>query len=223
MNVLVLIQRQSLQIYYSDHDTPTAVMIPQTMVQDLEVINEKELDTLLAGVLLPVTPKTPMSALLLIDDAVCFSVPLEVGKEEEAKKALINDVPFLHVANVTIPFEKNPLFVTTNQNLYESIGRVFEAHGYSILGVYPWHVVGYLQLTKSGEAFGSGSVKRLFESIGGIRQTSFPYHNQEKSLALDPVVGGQVKPKKLSVGWIIFISLAILYAIGMVWYMFFRR
>lgn len=223
MNVLVLIQRQSVQVYYPDRDTPAAAMVPLTVVRDVEVLNEKELDTILSGVLRPVTPKVVMQTMVLIDDAICFSTPLEAGREEEMKKALMNDVPFLHSAGTTIPQSTGTLFVITNQDLYESIGRILEGHGYTIVGVYPWTVVSHLSVVKSGEGFGAAAIKRLFDAVTSLKQMSFVYHNQVAPVAAPVVPDGRASPKKLSKGWIIFLSVAMAYAAFMVWYMFFRN
>lgn len=222
MNVLVLIQRQSIQIYYPDRDTPVAVMVPLTAMRDVEILNEKDLDTVLSGVLRPVPPKSVMQTIVLIDDAICFSTPLEAGREEEMKKILINDVPFLHSASTIIPQSTGALFVITNQDLYDSVGRVLEGHGYSILGVYPWSVVSHLAAIKSGEGFGTVAIKRLFDAVTSLKQVSFVYHNQTAPIAPSIMSDGRATPKKLSKGWIIFLSVAVVYAGFMVWYMFFR-
>ena len=86
MNVLVFIQRQGVQLYYMDQQAPIACVLPPSTMRDLEIINEKELESFLAKALRPVSPKSQMQAILLLDDAVCFSSALEAGKEDEIKK-----------------------------------------------------------------------------------------------------------------------------------------
>lgn len=87
MNVLVFIQRQGVQLYYMDQQAPIACVLPPSTMRDLEIINEKELESFLAKALRPVSPKSQMQAILLLDDAVCFSSALEAGKEDEIKNA----------------------------------------------------------------------------------------------------------------------------------------
>lgn len=212
MNVLVLIQRQSIQIYYPDRDTPVAAMVPLTVLRDLEVLNEKDLDTILSSVLRPVTPKIGMQTMVLIDDAICFSTLLEPGREEEMKKILINDVPFLHTASAIIPQSTGSLFITTNQDLYDSIGRVLESHGYSIIGVYPWLAVLHVEAIKSGEGFGPVAIRRLFDGVASLKQVSFTYHNQLITPVSIPAIDGKKIDKKNYTGWIIFLSIALVYA-----------
>lgn len=222
MNILVLIQRQSMQVYYPDRDTPIACMVPPAVVRDVEVVNEKELDTVLSGVLRPAPNKSVMPTIILIDDSICFSSFLEVGREEEMKKKLVNDVPFLHIASTVLPLDAGQLFVMTNQDLYESVGRILESHGHTIVGVYPWSAVAHVQAIKSGEGFGPIVIKRLFDAVSDLKHVSFVYHNQVSVPLSSAPADGHAHTKKLPVGWIIFLGLALVYVLVMIWYMFFR-
>lgn len=216
MNVLVFIQRQGVQLYYMDQQAPIACVLPPSTMRDLEIINEKELESFLAKALRPVSPKSQMQAILLLDDAVCFSSALEAGKEDEIKKTLINDVPFLRVANTTVTLTTGSLFVTTNQDLYESIARVLEARMYSVIGVYPWVAIQQLQILKPGEVVGTQFVKRLFDAVSSLKQVAFSYHNQ----FVPPVVPATyLKPAATQtsrIGWSIFLSVALVYILVMV-------
>ena len=216
MNVLVFIQRQGVQLYYMDQEAPIACVLPSSTMRDLEIINEKELESFLAKTLRPVSPKSQMQAILLLDDAVCFSSALEAGKEDEIKKTLINDVPFLRVANTTVTLTTGSLFVTTNQDLYESIARVLEARMYSVIGVYPWVAIQQLQILKSGETVGASFVKRLFDAVSSLKQVAFSYHNQFVPPAMPETHRKPAAAQTSRIGWIVFLSLALVYIFVMV-------
>ena len=223
MNVLVFIQRQGVQLYYMDQDAPIACVLPPSIMRDLEIINEKELENFFAAVLRPVSPNTQMQAVLLLDEAVCFSSLLEAGKEDEIKKRLINDVPFLHVANITIPVTAGSLFVTTNQDLYESIARVLEGRKYSVIGVYPLVAMQQFQIIKSGEMFGVTVVKRLFDAVSSLKQVAFSYQNQFVPSVMTAMQAKPAVTQTSRIGWIIFISVAFVYVLIMVVIVFVSR
>lgn len=223
MNVLVFIQRQGVQLYYMDQEAPIVCVLPPSIMRDLEIINEKELESFLGKALRPVSPKFQMQAILLLDDAVCFSSALEAGKEDEIKKTLINDVPFLRVASTTVTLTTGSLFVTTNQDLYESIARVLEARMYSVIGVYPWVAIQQLQILKPGEAVGTPFVKRLFDAVSSLKQVAFSYQNQFAPSAMTAMQAKPAVTQTSRIGWIIFISVAFVYVLIMVVIVFVSR
>lgn len=223
MNVLILIKRQSLQLFYSDRKLPVECVVPETAMKDLEITNEKELDLVLTKYLLPVPAKMVTQTILLLDNDICFSAKLEQGREEEIKKAQLESSPFLHVVSTTFSVEGNAIFITTNQDLIQSIGRVLESHRYAILAVCPWHVVQYAKVVAPGETFNAASMKRLFDSADSIKQLGFPYQNEVLVAIPQELLTKKVPNKKISKGWIIFLSVAGVWVVVMIIWLLIRR
>jgi len=212
----------SLQIYYSDRRDPVVCMVPDTILKDLDIVNEKEFDALVSKYLLPVPVKSTVQTILLLDNDICFSTKLEAGKEEEIKKNHLDDSPFLHVVSTSFTVEGTSLFITANQDLIQSVGRVLESHRYVILAVCPWQIVQYAKVVAQGEVFNATSIKRLFDGAESIKQLGFLY---EKQSPVTSIVDTQKKPspKKLSKGLIVFIGIAVVYLIGMLVWLILRK
>ena len=223
MNVALLIQRQSMLLFLPDRDAPVTCPIPTTVIHDLEVLNEAELETLMGKIMPPQALKSQTQAILLLDDTICFTYRLEPAKEEEMKKTLLNDVPFLHVASTTISSGAESIFVTTNQDLYESVARALEAKKYSVIGVYPWASLQYLQIVKAGEAFSAATTKRLFDATATLRPVAFPYKHEVNVDVLPVTVTKSPERARSKKGWVIFISIALLYIVVMLIIVVLRR
>jgi hypothetical protein len=222
MNILVLIQRRSLIFYYSNRNQPLPCAIPETVMNDLEILNEQELHTIVGKYIPPVDPKAPTQAMLLLNDETCFSSWLEAGKEDEVKKTMIEAAPFTHTEGIAIPLDPHTLFITTNKDLYTAIGRALESYHCMIVGVYPWVIANYSKAIKEGEPFSSVVVERLFEAQARIKECSFPYLTMQapsNSVVEDKT---ETKKKPLSTGLLIFLIIAGVYAIGMA-FIFIRK
>lgn len=221
VSTLLLIQRQSLQLFISDHPAPVAVMVPETVIRDMEVINEEELSLLLKKVLPSANAHTQSQITMVMSEDLCFVAPYDVTHAEEVVAKLQNESPFVHVAIAKVLTPTTPVVVSTNQELYETIGRVLESCHYAISGVYPWRALQLGELAKPNALFDIAAAKRFCESPSVYRGAAFEY-KRIVPIATPPVVtsGVSVK-KKFPLGWIIFGTAALLYA-GVMLYIMFR-
>lgn len=219
--MLLLIQRQSLQLFISDHTTPIAVMVPETVIRDMEVVNEEELALLLKKVLPVINTHTQSPVTMVISEDLCFVAPFDAAHPEEAVLKLQNESPFTHVAIATVLTPTTPVVVSTNQELYETIGRVLEAGHYTISGVYPWRALQLGEMAKPNAVFDIAAAKRFCESPSIYKGSAFEYKTTVPLVPPVPAASGVTGKKKLPLGWIIFGTTAILYA-GVMLYIMFR-
>lgn len=221
ITTLLLVQRQSLQLFISDHPAPVAVMVPETVIRDMEVVNEEELMLLLKKVLPVVNTHTQSPIAMVISEDLCFVAPYDAAHPEEVVLKLQNESPFAHVAIATVLTPTTPVVVSTNQELYEAIGRVLEASHYTISGVYPWRALQLGEMAKPNAVFDIAAAKRFCESPSVYKGSAFEYKTAVPLVTPVPVASGVTVKKKLPLGWLIFGTAALLYA-GVMLYIMFR-
>jgi hypothetical protein len=218
MNVLVFIQRRSLLFYYANRSQPLLCAIPVTVMNDLEILNEQELHSLLAHYIPPKDPKSQTQIILLLGDDICFSSWLAPGKEEETKKTMIDTVPFANIESVTVPLDQHQLYIITNQDLYRKIGQALETYHCTIIGAYPWVISKYANILKEGGVFDSEVAKKIFEVQPHIKDYGFPYLSMLSPAASEGQHKSEPTKKTLPKGWVIFICFAVIYVLIMLFF-----
>jgi len=222
MNILVFIQRRSLLFYYSNRNQPVQCIVPETVMNDLEILNEQELHELFKRYIPPKDPKVQTQVILLLSDDVCFSSWLEAGKEEQVKKTTVENAPFARIESVTIPFDQHMLYIITNQDLYGIIGHELETYNCSIIGIYPWVIAKYGKLLNDGGVFDSTVVKKIFEAHSHLKAYSFSYLSSQTPSIIDTQNKTEQAKKSIPTGWIIFILFTFLYIVAM-FFIFIRK
>lgn len=219
--MLLLIQRQSLQLFISNRLTPLAVMVPESVMRDMEIVSESGLVELFKQIL-PVTDARQQSQVtIVISEDLCFVAPYDASHPEEVVLKLQNESPFAHVAIATVLTPTTPVVVSTNQELYEAIGRVLEASHYTISGVYPWRALQLGEMAKPNAVFDIAAAKRFCESPSVYKGSAFEYKTAVPLATPVPIAAGATVKKKLPMGWLIFGTAALLYA-GVMLYIMFR-
>lgn len=213
MAAIVLLKRNALDIHYSDLDKAISCPLPSSAVSDMEVTSEQELDALVNQCLANLPKRGAMQSALIVGDDLCFSVRLEGGLEEETKKMLISSSPFSRVATVTIKTPNGSIMTSTNQDLYETVARILETYGFSIAAVVPYATLPTIGI--SSASLDKAVIKRILDSLGSIKSTSFPYTPQAPAPTQPTEANPSPKPKKLPLWMIIFIGGALLYAMIM--------
>lgn len=219
MSALIIIRPHTLQVYYSDHNAPVGIPLPESIVSDMEVINEEELSTLLTKQLKSTNPGNTTQTILVLSDELCFVDILKEKEEEAITKQLISNTPFVHVATGVLRTEKESLVIATNQDFYETLAKLLGTIGFSVATVVSWR--GFVQsgATTNGEV-DNVTVKRAFDLLSQLKTSAFPLSIDQipKEKIVEPNAGKQ-PAKKLPIGWIIFGALALLYALGMIIFM----
>lgn len=215
MSAIAILRANTLHLYFSDKNTPTGGVLPQIAVSDMEVINEEELVRTMAKII-PSSVRSPTSTVLVLGDELCFAQSVGAKTKEDAEKELLSLTPFTRVAIVAITRQKDQIVLAVNQDLYESVARSLTSMGYPVTLVVPWSYLVQVGITK-GE-IDSVTVKHVFDSLNSIRLGSWPYsmeHEQKPTITNPHAVPKSVK---ISWGWIIFGSGALIYGFFMYWF-----
>lgn len=217
MSVLIIHQRDALFLYTTDSDAPVSVPLPKEAVTDLEVNDEVLYMRSVAQKLGkgPVNQSTP--AILVIPDDLCYVMRTSLEQQEDQTKQFISGLPFSHVEIASIHSQKDVFVVATNGDLYETAVRAVAACGYIVSLVVPWNAITQAKLSQAGE-IDRVTVKRIFDAQSQLKSVSFPMMEREKPAAA-PTSPNPKTQKPISRGWILFGSLALIYVIGMMWFM----
>lgn len=218
MATLIIHQRNSLVCYSTDRDAVETIQIPKEAVTDMEVMDEKiYTQAVMKKFGNRLTHQTVPTVLVMADD-LCFTVKAVSEKLEEQKQKLVSSVPFAHVETVTLQNQTEFYLVATNADLYETAVRAFAESGYRVTFVVPWRAILQAKLSLGGEV-DRVTVKRIFDAQIVLKGMSFPLAEPEQVTEVSvkdlPTKG---KPS-LAKGWIVFGVIALLYAVGMLWFM----
>lgn len=218
MEALVVVKRNSIVCYFSDRDTPVSTAVPTSAMADMEIVNETELtaviDTLLGAK--PVHPTIP--TILVLSDELCFSEKAPLRGEEQTKAKLTNSVPLVRVATTLIRLGETTVVVAANADLYDTIAHILAEKGYPVTLVIPWSAIVQAGMSTHGE-LDKVTVRRVFEAQSSLKSMSFPCENTQTTEVSVAAPEKQSSTKRLPIGWFIFGGFALLYAVGMVWYM----
>lgn len=214
-SALVLIRPDSFSLYYNDRPGSIGGAIAPAAVKDMEVISDVELSKALAK-LIPGNARTPVSTVLAIADELCFALPQKGEKLEEIEKRLVELTPFTQVALVTVKAGSDVYVVAANQDYYESYARALAAVHHPVVLTVPWMALLQGGITR-GEV-DSVTVKRVFDTLTNLRGSAYPTRIESTQTPPPPGDKATHTTKKPGMGWILFGSVALLYAIAMYWF-----
>lgn len=217
MSVLIVHRRSSLLCYFSDRDGGLTISIPPEALSDMEILNEELYLQAISDLAAKV--HAPMNAMLVLADEMCYFAQSTPEKLDEVKKQLVDDTPFSHV-EITVVRNANQIFViATNADIYETTVRALTEKGITVSLVLPWSALVVQKVALSGE-IDRATVKRMTDSAQALRANAFSLVQHEKSSVIPaPEHAPLAKRKSIPVGWIIFVGIAIVYSIIMVWYL----
>lgn len=217
MSALLIHKRNAILVQFTDREGSATIPLPLEALSDMDVTSEEAYLASVGKVLgKKVSPTVP--AVLVIADELCYVAQAAPAEVEAKTKELISNTPFTHVETVTIKTPKLSYVIATNADIYEAAVRVFDSYGYAITTVIPWAALTFHKVSAGGE-IDRVTVKRTFDALGTLKSYSFPLSAHEHAEAEAAPAPSSDKRKSLPVGWIIFGGLALLYAIGMMWFM----
>lgn len=220
MAALCIHTNTALTVYSSDVNTVKTVPFPQTAVSDLEVVDPvvyaRTVTDQLHG-----TPHAHTQTILVLSDAVCFTIKATNDPIDSQMRKLPASVPFARIEAVVVHTADATYIVAVNRDLYEASVAALAANGYAVSLVVPWSAIVREKLSQGGE-LDMVTVRRILDSEQALKQYAYPL---DAALPEDQT-GKNVhqapkseKKRSLSVGWILFGAAALLYAGGMLWYM----
>lgn len=217
MSALLVHRRSSLLCYFSDRDGGISIPIPPEAMSDMEILKEDVYLRVVSDVVAKMHP--PTSVTLVLADDMCYFAQTTAEKLEEVKKQLVDDTPFSHVETTVVRNGKQVFIIATNADIYETAVKAFSEKGITISMVLPWSALVVYKVVLTGE-IDRVTVKRVTDSAQVLRESAFPLMQHEK-VSIVPTTEHAlvIKRKSIPIGWIIFVSIAIVYSIVMIWYL----
>jgi hypothetical protein len=217
MTALALLQPDGLRIYYNDQTPPSGGKFPVTAVTDMEIVNDAEFINVMQT-LVPPVPKMQPSTIVVIADALCFSLPVKDGDEEAVKKQLTAATPFAQVAIAKVTMKDQAYLVSTNQDLAEAVVHALGKQQHPVSLVVPWTAL-VAQGISQGE-IDSVTVKRAHDSQEQLKAAAYFLPTEQRDMHV-PVVNTEkaATPKGKPKLWlIILVAIAVVYAGVMYWF-----
>lgn len=217
MSALIVVKRNTIISYFSDRDESKSVAVSSDAIADMEILNEVNVEKMIHSLLGDKPQKPSVQTMLILDDELCFSEQTTLGEEEKTKEKLTGIVPFVRVATTTIHVQDAAIVVAANVDLYEALARLLRDMGYYVSMVLPWAAIVQSGVSAHGE-LDRTTVRRVFDAQATLKPMSFAFEQAEQSERQEiHVVKADSEPpkKKLGTGWIIFISVALVYVVVM--------
>lgn len=212
MSAIILHRRTSLLYYSSDRDGGISLPIPIEAMSDMEIVNEanyiRALEVMAGKI------HTPSSVILVLADEMCYFAKATPDTIDLVREQLIRNTPFSHVETTVVRDSKQIFIIATNADIYESMIHAFFNKGITISMVLPWSALVIQKIVLTGE-IDKVTVKRVSDGISMLKECSFPIAQHEQRTDAVPVTTHEKKQKSIPMGWVIFISIAVIYAIGM--------
>ena len=216
MSAVCYFKRNAIHWYFSDKNEGLTAQISQGAISNLEIVDEMILMQEVGKAVGKVIPKPPVQTMLILDDDICFSTKVPQPVVPENLKNIASDVPFSHVETVTVHYKTDDLAVSANSDLYQAIVRSLGQVGYDVTLIIPWVAVIASGISENGE-MDRVTVKRIFDATATLKGSSFSFEKSHPSDLTLTQSNKASQPKKLPIGWIIFISIALVYAAVMLW------
>lgn len=216
MSALIIHRRTSLLYYSSDRGGGVSIPIPTEAMSDMEILNE----ALYVNVVAALAGKihVPTTATLVLADDMCYFAQATADTIDVVREQLTRNTPFSHVETTVVRNQKQVFIIATNADIYESMVHTFLNKGITITMVLPWSALVIQKVVLAGE-IDKVTVKRVADAASTLKNFSFPLAAHEQRSDVPVVHDTQKKQKGIPIGWVVFISIAILYAIGMMWFL----
>lgn len=217
MSVLLIHKRNAIDCYFQDREGVLTIALPKEALFDTDIRSEQVYQQAIGKAIgSKSTPSTP--AILVMADEVCYVTQAKTDEVEEKTKDLVTDTPFAHVETATLQAQNLVYVIAANADLYDAAVRAFHVMGYTIGLVVPWGALVFYKLIVAGK-IDQSTVKGIFDAQSQLMHTGFPLATHDPIDVSSGVEKNNKKKPKIPVGWIIFIACAVIYAIGMIWFL----
>lgn len=184
MRAVVYIDRNSLYYYGGNISKPVSLAIPDTILQDIEVIDDVAFKKLLLQFLKKYSIK-PALIMVCFSSQSYFKKELEPQRESSDSPTLLSDfaeiVPFNHVLTKIFTFQKKQAVIALNRDVAYLIRDSLEPFGFKVEGIIP----SYILLGESSQPFSLQFAQLIIKHFSSLQGVGFPIHEIEPTVA-DP-------------------------------------
>jgi len=171
------LDRNRIQFFQSGFSSVLSLDFPETVVRDLEVVNRRMLQTLLASFLRDHAIR-PSLLILVLSEASYFSQTLN-GEEREKELQLqqfIDTIPFDTVYSKRYTVDEKDVGIVVPKNFSETVQQIVEGEGFRVVAVVPVFFLGSLQAGKRWLDADMG--KYAFKEVNALAHQSMWHTNE---------------------------------------------
>ena len=181
MRAVVYIDRNSLYYYGGNIGKPISLAIPDTILQDIEVIDDVAFKKLLFQFLKKYAIK-PALIMVCFSSQSYFKKELEPQKEAPDIPTLLSDfaeiVPFDHVLTKIFTYQKKSAVIALNRDVAYLIRDSVELFGFKVEGIIPT----YILLGESAQPFSLQLAQLIIKHFSSLQAIGFPVHEIESTV-----------------------------------------
>ncbi len=181
MRAVVYIDRNSLYYYGGNIGKPISLAIPDTILQDIEVIDDVAFKKLLLQFLKKYAIK-PALIMVCFSSQSYFKKELEPQKEAPDMPILLSDfaeiVPFDHVLTKIFTYQKKSAVIALNRDVAYLIRDSLEPFGFKVEGIIPT----YILLGESSQPFSLQLAQLIIKHFSSLQAIGFPVHEIESTV-----------------------------------------
>lgn len=217
MSAIVILKRNVFALYLSDKGSPLVGQVSAQAVTDMEVVDEKRFRDDIVRTLGNAIPKPSVPTILLLSDELCFVNKLAEQPTPEVLQKLTSVLPFAHAESVVLHTNDGDFALSANADLYHVTARLLTERGFGVSYVIPWAAITRAGISVRGE-LDKVTVKKIFDAQASLKQYAFPL-DMLPVISPKPTSSPQTTPRKrIPMGWILFVSIALIYALVMLWF-----
>jgi len=183
MRSVLYFNRNSLYYYGGNIGKPISLAIPNTILQDIEVIDAVAFKKLLLQFFKKYTIK-PTSIMICFSSQSYFLKQLQSQKEALNISLLLSDfteiVPFDHVLTKLFTFQKKQAIIALNKDIAYLIRDALEPFGFKIEGIIPLYVL----VGERDQPFSLQLAQLIIKHFSSLHEIGFPVH-ETKPLAIE--------------------------------------
>ncbi len=138
---IIFLDRNHLEFYEATLSSVLRLPFPDTVVKDLEVINEENFSALITS-FIQANKIAPADITMVLSPNMFFDKDFPVGQPDADIQKFIDNVPFEEIASARLPLAKGLKVVTTNKRFYKIVSQAFEKLGSKCLFILPASVFG---------------------------------------------------------------------------------
>lgn len=159
--------------FFCSNNVPTVLQVglPLDIVNDMEVVNEEKLNTLIQT-FIESNKIVPTDIIILLSPAFTFEKELEELPSDQLDKEIqkfLEFVPFENISSKVVKFEKKWKVVATSKELCELFKKAFEKQKFSVVGITPASILKetFAELSKNLD------LHVVLDKVDAVKQYSF--------------------------------------------------
>ena len=132
ITITIVLQAHSLELSVPGNNTPQIITLPENIINNLEVINQDGLNTLI-NTWAKTRPYQATELIWVLSPAVCFESTIpstDKDKTESLTEQFLDSIPFEEIISKNYVTSTGIQIYATNKVLIDNLISAFSVHGY---------------------------------------------------------------------------------------------